>query len=100
MARRWTTAAGAPPAMAIGIGHAIDPGRGRRAVPARTAIAVTALAVAAISAAATFGTNLSRLVRTPRLYGQSWDVTIDSQFSPLPPARVDSLLRALTGVTA
>ncbi|MDQ1481847.1 MAG: putative transport system permease protein, partial [Actinomycetota bacterium] len=98
--RSWANAVGAPPTMAIGIGHAVEPGRGRTAVPSRTAIVVTAMAVAAIAAVATFGTNLSRLVHTPRLYGQSWDVTIDSQFSPLPAARIDSLLRKSPGVTA
>jgi ABC-type antimicrobial peptide transport system permease subunit len=98
--RRWATAAGAPPTMAIGIGHALEPGRGRSAVPSRTTIGVTAMAVVAIAAVATFGTNLSRLVHTPRLYGQSWDVTIDSQFSPLPTVQMDALLRKLPGVTA
>jgi ABC-type antimicrobial peptide transport system permease subunit len=98
--RRWATAAGAPPTMAIGIGHAVEPGRGRTAVPSRTAIAVTAMAVASIAAVATFGTNLSRLVHTPRLYGQAWDVTIDSQFSPLPAPRIDALLRTVPGATA
>jgi ABC-type antimicrobial peptide transport system permease subunit len=98
--RRWVTAAGAPPAMSIGVGHAVETGRGRTAAPTRTAIAVTALAVTAIVAAVTFGTNLSRLVRTPRLYGQSWDVTIDAQFSPLPTAQMDALLPTLHGVTA
>src|SRR5258708_24695155 len=86
--------------MAIGIGLAIEPGQGRRAVPSRSAIAVTAISIASIAAVATFGTNLSRLVHTPRLYGQSWDVTIDAQFSPLPAAKIDALLRALPGVTA
>ncbi len=98
--RRWATAAGAPPTMAIGIGHAVEPGRGRSAVPSRTTIGVTVMAIAAIAAVATFGTNLSRLVHTPRLYGQTWDVTIDSQFSPLPAARIDAVLRSLPGVTA
>ena len=98
--RRWATAAGAPPTMAIGIGQAVETGRGRTAVPSRVAIAVTALAVTAIAAAATFGTNLSELVGTPRLYGQSWDVTVDAQFSPLPTDQISALLLKLRGVTA
>ena len=97
IARRWATAAGAPPTMAIGIGHAIEPGRGRSAVPSRSAIAVTAMAIASIAAVATFATNLSRLVHTPRLYGQSWDVTIDSQFSPLPAARIERAVARAAG---
>jgi ABC-type lipoprotein release transport system permease subunit len=98
--RRWATAAGAAPTMSIGIGHAVETGRGRTAAPSRTAIAVTALAVTAIVAAVTFGSNLSRLVGTPELYGQSWDVTIDAQFSPLPTKNVGALLHKLDGVKA
>jgi ABC-type antimicrobial peptide transport system permease subunit len=97
---RWATTAGAPPATAIGVGYAVDPGRGRTAVPVRSAIAVTALAVTALAGALTFGANLSRLVHTPKLYGQSWDVTADAQFGSLPSARVVSLLRKEPGVTA
>jgi hypothetical protein len=96
--RRWATAAGAPPTTSIGIGHAVETGHGRTAVPSRTAIAVTALAITAIVAAMTFGTNLSQLVRTPQRYGQSWDVTIDSQFSPLPTDQISALLPTLHGV--
>ena len=99
-ATRWATAAGTPPDAAIGIGYAVDPGRGRTAVPTRGVIVVTALAVAAIAATATFGTNLSRLVHTPRLYGQSWDLTVDAQFSPLPTARIERAARHQPGVTA
>jgi ABC-type antimicrobial peptide transport system permease subunit len=99
-ATRWANAAGTPPYAAIGIGYAVDTDRSRTAVPARGVIVVTALAVAAIAATATFGTNLSRLVDTPRLYGQSWDVTVDAQFSPLPMGPLDALLRKQVGVTA
>ena len=97
---RWTTATGAPPSMAIGVGYAIDPGRGRTAVPDRSAIAVTALAVTALAAAITFGANLSHLVDTPRLYGQPWDVTADAQFAPIPRAQIFALLHHEPGVTA
>jgi len=97
---RWATNAGAPPNLAIGVGYAVDSGRGRGAVPARSAIVVTALAVLAITAATTFGTNLSRLVHTPRLYGQAWDLTADAQFSPLNAGRITSILRAEPGVAA
>ena len=100
VATRWATNAGAPPNLAIGVGYAVDSGRGRGAVPARSAIVVTALAVLAITAATTFGVNLSRLVHTPRLYGQSWDLTADAQFSSLNASRIASILRAQPGVAA
>jgi ABC-type antimicrobial peptide transport system permease subunit len=99
-AARGVAKMGAPPSVAIGVGYAVDPGHGRGAVPVRSAIVVTILAVTALAAAITFGANLSRLVHTPRLYGQSWDVTADAQFSPLPSAQIDALLRKEPGVTA
>jgi len=99
-ATRLATNAGAPPNLAIGVGYAVDSGRGRGAVPARSAIVVTALAVLAITAATTFGTNLARLVHTPSLYGQTWDLTADAQFSPLNTSRIASVLRAQPGVAA
>ena len=92
-ATRGVANAGAPPSVAIGVGYAVDPGRGRTAVPVRSAIIVTILAMSALAAAITFGANLSRLVHTPRLYGQSWDVTADAQFSPLPSTQTVALLR-------
>src|SRR4029077_8701048 len=68
------TRAGAPASAAVGIRLALEPGRGRTAVPVRSALAGTVLAVAAVAAAFTFGTNLVRLVHTPKLYGQTWDL--------------------------
>jgi ABC-type antimicrobial peptide transport system permease subunit len=97
---RQATSAGAPPSVAIGVGYAVDPGRGRAAVPVRSAIAVTALAITALAAAITFGTNLSGLVQTPRLYGQSWDITADAQFGALPSGQIVALLRKDPGVQA
>ena len=96
---RWITAIGAPPSVAIGVGYAVDRGRGRTAVPVRSAIAVTALAIAAIAASLTFGANLSHLVQTPPLYGQSWDVTADAQFAPVPAPAFAALLNKEPGVT-
>jgi hypothetical protein len=39
-----------------------------------------ALAIAFLAASVTFGTNLTRLVGTPRLYGWNWDVMMGSPF--------------------
>jgi hypothetical protein len=97
---RWAAGSGAAPSMAIGVGYAVDPGRGRTAVPVRSAIAIAALSVTALAGAITFGANLSRLVHTPRLYGQSWDVTADAQFSPLPSSQIIAVLGKDPGVTA
>jgi hypothetical protein len=77
---------------------ALEPGRGRTAVPVRSALAGTILAVAAVAAAFTFGTNLVRLVHTPRLYGQTWSLAVDTQFGQLPPAATTAFLREQKGV--
>jgi hypothetical protein len=93
----WAARAGAPVTVGVGVGHA-SPGRGR-GVPTRTALAGVTVAVAAIVGALTFGLNLSRLVQTPRLYGQTWDVTADAQFSLLPESKLTALLRTEPGVS-
>ena len=66
----WLAAAGAPVTAAAGVRLALEPGRGRTAVPVRSALTGAALSVLAVTAAFTFGANLLHLVHTPRLYGQ------------------------------
>jgi ABC-type lipoprotein release transport system permease subunit len=93
------TRAGAPASAAVGIRLALEPGRGRTAVPVRSALAGTVLAVAAVAAAFTFGSNLVRLVHTPRLYGQTWTLAVDTQFGQLPPDKTVDFLQQQKGVT-
>jgi ABC-type lipoprotein release transport system permease subunit len=90
--------AGAPASAAVGIRLALEPGRGRTAVPVRSALAGTVMAVAAVAAAFTFGTNLVHLVHTPKAYGQTWDLAIDTQFGRLPPDGTTTFLQHEPGV--
>jgi hypothetical protein len=76
--------AGLPPSAVIGVCMALEPGRGRTAVPVRSSMAGTALAVAAVVAALTFASSLSTLVGTPRLYGWNWDLQVDNGFQTVP----------------
>ena len=78
----WLAGAGVPVTAAAGVRLALEPGRGRTAVPARAALAGTALSVLAVTAALTFGANLLRLVDTQPLYGQRWDAAIEVQLTP------------------
>ncbi|MCU1450399.1 MAG: hypothetical protein JWP02_2569 [Acidimicrobiales bacterium] len=94
------TRAGAPASAAVGLRLALEPGRGRTAVPVRSALAGTVLAVAAVTAAFTFGTNLVRLVHTPRLYGQQWDLAADTGFGRLPADQTGDFLGSHRGVRA
>ena len=96
---RWVSGSGAPVTVVTGIRLALEPGRGRRPVPALGAIVGTALSAAAVMASVTFGTNLLHLERTPRLYGQNWDVAMDLQFGAVKAAQFDKLIRPVPGIT-
>jgi hypothetical protein len=67
---------GAPLSVSAGARMALEPGRGRTAVPVRTTIVTAALAIATVTAALVFAASLDRLVTTPKLYGWNWDVRI------------------------
>jgi hypothetical protein len=83
----------------MGVRLALEPGRGRAAVPVRSALAGTALSIAAVAAAFTFGANLVHLVGTPRLYGKTWDVAVNLQFSTVTPQVAAHFLGPVPGVT-
>jgi hypothetical protein len=95
---QWLAGAGAPVTAATGVRLALEPGRGRTAVPVRSALAGTALSVLAVAAAFTFGANLLHLVHAPRLYGQTWDAAIDLQFQPITPLQAEHLFGSAPGV--
>jgi hypothetical protein len=99
--------AGFPPTAVTGARLALEPGRGRTAVPVRSAIAGAAAAVCALTAAGVFGASLARLAATPAAYGWTWDVSVGN-FESVPEARraartldatpaVDGYLGAVTG---
>lgn len=69
---------GAPPTVVIGIRHALERGRGRASVPVATALVGTIVAVGALVATSVFGSSLAALLRTPRLYGQDFQVVLNS----------------------
>ena len=96
----WLSGAEVPVPVTEGVRRALQPGRGRSAVPVRAALAGTILPVLAVTAAFTFGTNLLALVHTPRLYGQTWDAAVDLQFSFISPAQARHLFGTNPGVTA
>ena len=89
---------GIRPSGAIGLQFAFDRGRGRSAAPVASAIAGTVVAIAAVVTAVTFGTSLTHLIDTPRLYGQTWNASFDVQFGALPKARTNTFLERESGV--
>jgi ABC-type lipoprotein release transport system permease subunit len=96
---QWAARAGATVTATVGVRLALEPGRGRTAVPVRGALAGTALSIAAVAAAFTFGANLVHLVGTPSLYGKTWDVAVDLQFSTVTPQVAARFLGRVPGVT-
>jgi putative ABC transport system permease protein len=62
------------PAASAGVRMALEPGRGRTAVPVRSAILGATLALTALVASVVFWSSLDHLLGTPRLSGFAWDV--------------------------
>jgi ABC-type antimicrobial peptide transport system permease subunit len=69
--------AGAPVPAVAGVRMALEPGRGRTAVPVRTTIVSSLLAIAMVIGALVVAASLDHLVSTPRLYGWNWDVQMN-----------------------
>jgi len=85
--------AGMPASSVAGVQMALDPGRGRNAVPVRTAIAGSVVAIAVLISALAFGTSLKNLADTPRLQGWTWDLAVGNPHSNDVSARAIPLLR-------
>jgi hypothetical protein len=89
-----------------GLRMALEPGRGRTAVPVRSVLVGAVLAVIVGAATLTFGASLSNLVSRPALYGWNFSYALYSTdgWGPFPPALVtpllqrDKLIAASTGV--
>jgi hypothetical protein len=68
---------GASPASVAGASFALVPGRGRRSVPVRSAVAGAALGIVGVIGALVVGVNLDRLVETPERYGAPIDLGLE-----------------------
>ena len=66
-------AAGMPISAVTGVRFALERGRGRTAVPVRSALVGSVLAVTVLVSTLTFGSGLNTLVTHPALYGWNWD---------------------------
>jgi hypothetical protein len=79
-------AAGLPASGGAGLRFALEPGRGRTAVPVRSVMAGAMLAVLVGIATLTFGASLSALVSHPSLYGWNFDYALYAVdgYGPIP----------------
>jgi len=79
----WLAAAGAPPAVLIGVRQALQRRTAGTIAPVGTALLGTVLAVTALTATAVFGASLSHLLATPALYGQQFQINFSNNAGPL-----------------
>jgi len=61
----------------VGVRFALESGRGRTAVPVRSALFGTVLAVALLVTTLGFSSGLHTLVSTPSLYGWNWNYMLN-----------------------
>jgi hypothetical protein len=73
---RSAETAALPVAGVVGMRFALEPGRGRTAVPVRSALFGMVLAVAMVMATLTFASSLNTLVSHPPLYGWNWSYAL------------------------
>jgi hypothetical protein len=76
------SAARFPSPAVSGVRMALEPGRGRSAVPVRSTMTSAVLGVATIAAVLCFSASLGRLFDEPRQYGWNWDVQVGDPFAP------------------
>jgi hypothetical protein len=93
---------GAPPSAVIGVRYALERRKGGAAVPVGTALLGMALAVIALCGTAVFGASLSHLTATPSLYGEPFQLNLNSNGGPSDPALLRNLEhdKAVTEITA
>jgi hypothetical protein len=82
--------AGLPAPAVVGARLALEPGRGRTAVPVRSALLGSVLAVAMVVTTLTFGSGLQSLVSHPALYGWNWSYMLDAS-NTVPPQAISLL---------
>jgi MacB-like periplasmic core domain/FtsX-like permease family len=94
------TKAGLAPSVVSGVRFALEPGRGRTAVPVRTAVIGLVVAIAAVTGSLTFGKNLSSLVSTPTEYGRTWNADLDTGFGGMPRSKIAAVFSGDPDVAA
>ena len=82
-AARWATNAGFPPAMLIGARLAVEPGRGRRAVPVRSALIGAVVGVLGVVGCFTFRAGIADAASNPKRSGVVWNYEVASGASPI-----------------
>jgi hypothetical protein len=93
-------AAGLAPPVASGVRMALEPGRGRTAVPVRTAFVGAVVGVLGVTAVLVFSANVDHLAATPGRYGAQWDFKVTDITSNTPCGAGDFGLGRQAGIVA
>jgi hypothetical protein len=72
------------PSLDIGLRAALEPRRGRVAVPVRSTLVAVTVAVLGVVSVSVFRPSLDRLASTPPLFGVGWDVAVDDNRAERP----------------
>lgn len=96
----WLARSGFPVTAVSGARLAFGAGRGRSAIPVRSAVSGMMAAITAVTATLVFGSSLSHVVTDPAVAGWNWDVTVGNPHSGDLNARVTAGLRRDPDVTA
>jgi hypothetical protein len=88
---RWLNVSSLPPVPMIGSRLVTDTGRGKRAVPVRSAIVGAIAGVLGVVACLTFRAGLSDTVNDPSRSGVVWDHVVTSGIGLMPDAAVDAI---------
>ena len=86
------TSSGLSASGAVGLRFALQSGRGRTSVPARSVLVGATLAVVLVTTTLTFSSGLHTLVSRPALYGWNWSYALTSE-NVVPPAALAALNR-------
>lgn len=93
-------AVGMTPSFTSGLAMALESGKGRSAVPVRSAFLGAVVGVVGVSAVLVFASRLDHLVATPRLYGWTWDFKAADITPNTPCGAEDYGLAREPGITA
>jgi hypothetical protein len=89
---RWTSRLESP-VLLIGSRLAVEPGRGRRAVPVRSAMLGAVVGVLGVVACFTFRSGLEDATTKPERSGVVWDAEVASGEGPVPAATIASITK-------
>jgi hypothetical protein len=70
-----------PVSAVAGVRLALERGRGRGAVPVRSAIVACTLGMLTVAGALSFNASLDHLLDTPHLYGWTWDALVGNSYA-------------------